>query len=156
MRAAAQYELYLPEARNISTVKNMIASMPLTCWIISRTRPMDNGSRTGREKSTLRDIGSTGAATIVPWASVPDRAGVFSVTYASIVATVGVAATGRATLFTSNFSHCTELSASRSRFLLRNQIGDSGKNKIEMLRKTANGKKMFFVFETKCVLIEKC
>lgn len=122
----------IPDALNISTVKKIMESMPLTCWIINNTRPMDNGSRTGRVNSTFLDIGSTSSvvAAVVP-------SGLLGTDDDSTVATVWVADTGISMVFTSNFSHCTEFSASRLRFLLRSQMGESGRKYIAILRQTA-------------------
>lgn len=41
---------YLPAARNISTVKKMIASIPLICCNTNSVSPIDNGIIIGRVK----------------------------------------------------------------------------------------------------------
>lgn len=49
----------IPEARKMSTVKNITASMPLNCCISDRVRPTPNGFKMGRLSNTSSEWGLT-------------------------------------------------------------------------------------------------
>lgn len=112
----------LPDSRKISTVKKMIASIPLICCNTSSIRPMINGIIRGRVKITSRNFGAT----------VPLLAGLFSNDAAIALSS----SDSNSIAVACSFNHLTDCSASWNRFLLRNQTGDSGMANIAMPRKT--------------------
>lgn len=48
--------LHLPDDLKISTVKNMTASIPLTCWISKSVNPISIGIKIGRVNNTFQEV----------------------------------------------------------------------------------------------------
>lgn len=122
MRAAECRMFDVPDSRKISTVKNMIASIPLICCNTSNIRPMVNGISSGRVNITSRNLGTFST---------------FSGGLSITVTAIALSAADSWIDGVCSLSHLVDWSASRNRYLLRNQTGDSGSANITMHRENA-------------------
>lgn len=98
---------FVPDAWKISTVKKIIASIPLICCSTSKDSPILNGINTGRvKKFNLVSVGFL----------ISSILSAFSTRTANDAGDVG------------NFNQRDDFSASSCRHVLRNQTGESGMN----------------------------